>query len=161
MPRKPKQAKPPTPKVLYTYEDRWICRGEPKDPDDRWSSRSDTIKECKVTYVFPDNTDVSFMGTPYNNSCKILDAKEEILPGTEIFLVEVTYETGDTFGRTLGELEVACGYLSMQEAYKCKERILKNDIGFLNKMDIYASWTGYFERLTAVNVNLYAVRKTN
>lgn len=87
----------------------------------------------------------------------------------EAYAVAITYETGDTFGRTSGEVYVADVYLSQEEAQAHVEyvrRIAVNmqvsaklaDFSYeYNGKKYYAPWTGYFERFEAAHVETIAI----
>jgi hypothetical protein len=93
----------------------------------------------------------------------------EVKKGDTVFIVVVTFEDGDTFGRSYGNVCVVDIFTNEEEA-ETLASIISDDEKKCDKDDIldrkakrsyegYAPWDGYFERLENVEVQKFIVTK--
>lgn len=77
-----------------------------------------------------------------------------------VYVVVVTYESGNTFGRSYGNVTVAFVTENPDDAVDAKEAI---DKGWTDEWRDhpnscgYAPWDGYFERVQSVNIEFFKV----
>ena len=93
----------------------------------------------------------------YNfTACKVPD---EVYDASYVYIVVVTYSTGDTFGNSSGNLAIAFITENPEEALKAKEVIETVTDGWTEEwckhpksVASYPRWQGYFERVESVNI---------
>lgn len=107
---------------------------------------------------------------------------DEVYNATSVYVVVVTYDSGDTFGRSTGHLAIAFVTENADEAVACKNAILEQEeyknehaysfrkkTGKLPTWDNmfrkhpksvregYAPWNGYFEHITSVDIKFIQI----
>jgi hypothetical protein len=134
-------------RLTYTYKDEFVSGGEPEDPEDRWTSYSDEYWEWELQ-------DVHISGAFDWAPCgRILDEVWhdcEVQVGDFVYVVVVTYGSGDTFRTSHGHGTVACFCVDAESARAAKAAILHDDVPTDGSGN--APWKGYFERLEDVTV---------
>lgn len=88
--------------------------------------------------------------------------------GDTVYVVSVTYTTGDSFGNSKGNLAVAGVYNNTKDAIavrtKIEEQPRKSGLnvtlsdGTVQK--IYGPWMGYFERVEVVDIESFIVKQS-
>lgn len=133
------------PKRLYVEYNESETGGEKEDPDDRWSSRADTIKEVEFIRLHRETPKNRF----FYDSIEV--SNEDLLKLDTLYLAVVRYSTGDTFGRTEG----AWALVGVAPTYKIAEMMLEEATKPTEKGDYrnYRPWEGYFERLTDTEIH--------
>lgn len=76
-----------------------------------------------------------------------------------VFVVYVLYQTGGTFATTYGEISIANVLSDLNQAFRLKERIEKNEATDKEIHAGYKVWDGYFERLESVNIEVLEAPK--
>lgn len=84
---------------------------------------------------------------------------DEVFNAPHLYVVWVEYGSGDTFGRSEGNYEIAAITEIPEEALAIQKSIEKGkfDDDHPKSVCSYPSWTGYFESLTAVHVEFAQV----
>lgn len=93
----------------------------------------------------------------YNfTACKVPDV---VYNASYVYIVVVTYSTGDTFGNSSGNLAIAFITENPEEALKAKEVIETVEDGWTEEwcehpksVASYPRWQGYFERVESVDI---------
>ena len=136
----------------------------------------ETIKNCQLTKI---SRNKALLGKYDFSAYKVND---EVYNAQNLYVVVVIYSSGDTFGRSEGELAVAFVTENSEEAIECRDAILeqeeyeyenryshRNKTGKKPKWDDvfrdhpksvcngYAPWSGYFEHVTSVNIEFLPV----
>lgn len=128
-------------KVFVEYEES-STGGEPDDPGDRWSSRSDTVTEFRVVGVTTKKPD-----TPYYSIIDT-DLPDDI---KEVYVIHVRYSTGDTFGR-----ETGCGVITDVVATKEAAKTVIESIKSKDHPMTYR-WSGYFDRFESCHAEPFTL----
>ncbi len=92
----------------------------------------------------------------YNfTACKVPD---EVYNAPYVYIVVVTYSTGDSFGSSYGNLAIAFITENPEEALEAKD-VIENGDGWTDKWcdhpksaTSYPRWEGYFERVESVEI---------
>jgi len=118
------------------------------DGDDTWESHSPQAWEISQNTYY----DVIYPGT--------------VKRGEDLYLVYAIYNTGDSFSRSDGQLDVIDAFKSVLNARKCADAAGKatghsfsyqNDFG--QPASHHTTWIGYFESLTGIYSVKLPVRK--
>ena len=152
--KKPKKLTPPpvdTRKELFV-EERRSCVHEYDDDDGEqygsWERRYDNA----VTKVSRN----SKLLHRYNfTACKVPD---EVYNAPYVYIVVVTYNTGDSFGTSSGNIAIAFITENPGEALEAKD-VIENGDGWTDKWcdhpksaSSYPRWQGYFESVESVDI---------
>lgn len=115
------------------------------DPSDKWD-RGDMYQEYGgiEVYYSKDNACLGYI-------TNTLEADFDVKPGDVVFVVVVQYSTGDTFGRSDGQIHIYKIFNKYDEAADVQSKILNGEISDY-------VWTGYFEHLEDVYVETEVVR---
>ena len=136
-----------------------ICPGQ---EDDAWPSRETEYHEHEVHGVYSEDAKDGRGWSCYNES---IDVEFEPEWGQTVWLVVVTYSTGDTFGSSRGKVCVVGCYDEEAHADSIASDIRADDSdadrderrsGRKSKKERftgYKAWTGYFESLEGVEVH--------
>ena len=136
-----------------------ICEGQ---EDDDWPNRETEYKDHEVHGVYSEDAKDGRGWSCYNES---LDVEFEPTSGAEVWLVVVTYSSGDTFGSSSGNVCVVGCYDEEAQADSIASDIRAddNDTDRAYRRDLkkskkerftgYKAWTGYFEGLEGVEVH--------
>ncbi|KKN88788.1 hypothetical protein LCGC14_0243950 [marine sediment metagenome] len=136
-----------------------ICEGE---EDSSYPSRETEYKDHEVQGIYSCDAKDGRGWSRYNES---IDVEFEPVTGAEVFLVVVTYSSGDTFGSSSGNVTVIGCYEEKAQADSIASDIRADDIdadrdyrrsGKKTKKERftgYKAWTGYFEGLEGVEVH--------
>lgn len=140
-----------------------ICPGQ---EDDEWPSREDTHREHTVHGVFRD--DQSRQWCRYHER---EDVPFDPAGVSEVWVVGVTYGSGDTFGSSYGNFTVVGVYDSEDEAESIARDIRADDDNSnrygepkkkaKERFTGYKPWTGYFERLEGIEVQKFTLDEDN
>lgn len=131
------------------YIKYWETRtgGEKINPDETWSDYEDEFIEFGITSV-------STARDPQHWLYHEVDS--DITEGEWAFVVLVRYESGCTFGRTLGNHYIQGVYKMRDDAQAVRDSI--QDGSYCKQGGYsYKPWEGYFERLESVDVQPYLV----
>jgi hypothetical protein len=141
----------------YTYcSGGGICEGE---EDDAYPSREPEEKDHEVHGVYSCDAKDGRGWSRYNES---IDVGFEPVTGAEVFLVVVTYGTGDTFGHSSGNVSIVGCYEEEAHSDSIAADIRFDDDnsrygemkkGRKERFSGYKAWTGYFESLEGVEVH--------
>lgn len=112
--------------------------------DDDWDRG---VHGCDITLLDARLTAPRY---PYENA----DTEEVIEPGDVLFVVKVTYSTGDTFGRNDGCVDIPFVSKDASLAMEVKEQIQNKTY---DNPQGYNPWDGYFEYLQDVEVQTFLV----
>lgn len=85
----------------------------------------------------------------WNTYSERLDVNFEPTAGKEVFVVVVTYQTGDTFGHSTGNVSIVDVFDSESSADKTARAIRKGTFG------TYRDWQGYFEHLEDIEIHRF------
>jgi hypothetical protein len=129
--------------LYLTYEER-TYGGSPINPEDSWPDYEDAHVEFYPRGLFK-NREVAGL---FPQGLMKDEVHGEFNAGDPAFMLVVRYETGNTFGRTLGYWHIEGVYQSRDFAEAIKKSI--EDDTYDVK---YKPWIGYFERLE--NVEIY------
>lgn len=127
---------------IYITVESYIVRQERAEEEygDWYTEESNSIK--RITKAKPTTWD--FYARDVSN--KIFNAKK-------IYIVAVTYSSGDTFGRCEGKLDIYKIFSKKKEAEALADRINKEEKNFdVGPTDPYPEWIGYFESISHVEV---------
>ena len=140
----PKSKKKATYEVFVTYYESET--GGIPESDEPYSSRSDLHRDVTWKNAYREHPG----GFPVENVIIDFDPFEAEC----IHLVVVTYESGDTFGRSYGNFSIAGAYKKTKEAMSVKNRIEYDyrHPGYKAQYTGYKPWDGYFEELTCVEI---------
>ena len=134
-------------KVVVIWDLNVVERYQSSDRYGDWSDTFDSF----ITDVF-----VEQLGNrPSWNSVEV-DVPDDT---SKVYIVKVTYSSGDTFGNSYGNLTVPAVFLTEEEANNYKDKVYKNEIISNDTIQGYILWDGYFERLEACSVEEWKVRK--
>jgi len=133
---------------LYLNYNEYVSGGEIEDPSDRWSNRTPEHKDFNPRYLFLDR---DLAGT-FAHGLSDEEIFGEFEAGDIAYLLYVRYQTGDTFGYSTGNWHIIGAFKDLKEASKVEYKI-NND-----EYEGYKPWTGYFERLESVEIDLILVR---
>lgn len=131
-----------SPRVYIEYTSS-TTGGERLNPEERWSDRADQTTTLSVQRLYASEPKHLF----FKDS---IEVDPSVLECSEVYLVVVRYQTGDTFGRSLGNFHFYSVRKTEQEAiedrFACETPVKKGDYGS------YRPWDGYFERLEFVEI---------
>jgi len=137
---------------IHLSYDGYETGGDAIDPEDQWSSREDMHRQFHPQFLYVNRDDV-----PTWQSERIeIDFKPE--EGTDVFLLVVRYESGDTFGRSYGNWHIFGVYQKRKEAKQLKVRIEREEQEYEDggrewkDSDCHKPWRGYFERMEGVEI---------
>lgn len=130
------------------------------DSDDNWD-RPDSYQRLNGFKVFKDAPPYSYMS--------VFEVEGEVRAGDRVFVVYADYDTGDTFGRDYGRIDVLEVFINVDdargliEAAKSVEpdvdgRIDRSFSFHYNGKEYYKSWAGYFESLNSLDYEDVTVR---
>lgn len=112
--------------------------------DERWSDRADQHTTLDVNNLYASEPKHLFFKDSIEVDPSVLDC-------SEVYLVVVRYQTGDTFGRSYGNFHFYSVRKTEEEAIKdrldCESPVKKGDY------ENYRPWDGYFERLEHVEIH--------
>jgi hypothetical protein len=141
--------------------------GQP-ETNEQWSNREDEIHNYTL-----DSVNLETEKAQYSLDAKEVTVGFKVENGDTVYVLLVTYEDGDTFGRSYGNIYVVGVYESEEEADKVRADI-DYDERHCNRDDLfdvdkkktrrykgYASWRGYFERFTSAEMFEMVVSKPN
>ncbi len=143
MSKKTKEVPNPTKRLYLVYESS--SEGGECESDEPYSSRTPTYKTVRFTSVLREK--MGFFGHDF-------EVTEEVYNGSQVFLVVVRYQDGDSFGTSHGNWEMWQAVGSAEEALKIKQDILS---GALTKKGHYLPWEGYFCRLEDVEIHSFQI----
>lgn len=136
-----------------------ICIGQ---EDDDWPNRETEYKEHEIHGVYSDDAKDGRGQSRYNES---IDVEFDPVAGAEVFLVVVTYSSGDTFGSSSGNVTVVGCYEEEAQADSIAHDIRADDMDAdkayrrnlkrskKERFTGYKAWTGYFEGLEGVEIH--------
>lgn len=131
-----------SPRVYIEYNS-FTDGGERINPDERWSNRTDQNTTLTVQKLYASEPKHLF----FRDS---IEVDPSVLECSEVYLVVVRYQTGDTFGRSLGNFHFYSVRKTEQEAIEdrwvCESPVKKGNY------ENYRPWDGYFERLEFVEI---------
>jgi hypothetical protein len=143
--------------------------GRPLTNED-FSDREDEVNDFSIHSVNIINDDL-VVEKDWHSFCDSVDIalNFKAKKGDTVYVVVVTYEDGDTFGRSYGNICVVDVFENEEEAEKIAS-IIYGDEKKSDKDDIfdkkvkrsfkgYAPWVGYFERLQSVDVFPFVISK--
>jgi hypothetical protein len=135
---------------LYLVYKESCTGGKPEDPQDRWTSYSDTYVDWTPLAILKKTPD-----TPYYE-----DVEVDFTPlkGEEVYAIIVKYRSGDTFGTSYGNGMCEQIVKTEQEAIKIAKEIEK---GTYKSPYGFNEWEGYFEELEGVQIHCFKVSNTN
>lgn len=111
--------------------------------NERWADRADKITTLEVENLYAVEPEHLF----FKDSVEV---DPSVLECSEVYLVVVRYQTGDTFGKSLGNFHFYSVRKTEQEAIEdrrvCEAPVKKGDY------ENYRPWDGYFERLQYVEI---------
>lgn len=113
--------------------------GELKEPDNQWSSRTETNIDVKFIRAHKEQPKLRFF---YDS----VEVDERYLQLDALYLIVVRYSTGNTFGHTEGAWHI----VNVAPTYKTAELILEEA---LESKTGYKPWEGYFERFTSSEIH--------
>jgi len=130
--------------VLYDYgcNGGEICEGQ---EDNDWPDREDEYREYNIHGIStekPERWTIDYESLEVSFPPKV---------GETVFLVFINYDTGDTFGRSLGHVHFQGVYSSFEEADTTAKSI-KN-----GSYKGWAPWQGYFEHFNSVEVESFVL----
>lgn len=130
---------------VYIEYNRSATGGELIEPEERWSSREDTIVEVEFIRLHRNPPKERF----FYDSIEI--SHPDMLKLDKLFLAVVRYGTGDTFGHTSGEFHV----VGLAPTYQIAEAMLEEETKPSKPGDYrsYKCWEGYFESLEGTEVH--------
>lgn len=117
-----------------------VCKGD-KGP---WASHEPEYIEVAVGDVVLYEEGASLDGDSVSVSFNPLE-----YVGKPVYIVHVSYTTGDTFGSSHGHPNFPAVCSTAEEAYKIKKSI---EDGTYGKKGEYLPWVGYFEGLDGVEI---------
>lgn len=138
-----------------------VCEGQ-EDDDDDYPSLEDEYKDHEIHGVYSVDATNSRGWSRYNERCEV---SFQPVRGAEVFLVIVTYSSGNTFGHSSGNVTVVGCYEEQAQADAIESDIWADDIGAdrdykrnlkrseKERFTGYKAWTGYFEGLEGVVVH--------
>lgn len=133
----------PDGKTVYAVTSSTCTRDYQEDKE--WGSWERTYN-CKVLYITKNKPD------SYRN-VTALEVSQEVYNADKVYLVCVTYGTGDTFGHSTGNLDVYKVFADKEAAKELATRIIAEGNDFSYPKGEYApTWTGYFENVDDVEV---------
>ena len=157
--------------VLHVGYDSWhTSGGEAENPNDRWSSRTDSHYDSEVFGVFKSKESSKAI------MWETFEVTEEIYNSNKLFLITVTYSSGDTFGHSEGHIKIADYATTYEAACEIKDIIIHNDKAkrnnkySYNKKEMmkeikyeprvcgYISWDGYFKSLTSISIDGFEIK---
>lgn len=94
--------------------------------------------------------------------CDMFPGNEPVKAGGTIYVVIVTYSSGNTFGSSSGNCSEVWAFDNREQAKACAELIRENgsDGPFTQEFQghqFYTSWVGYFESIEYVDVYEFSV----
>lgn len=130
---------------IYVEYESFTYGGDIIDPDDRWSSREDTIVrvDFKKLYRQPPTHRFFYDAVDISNP--------DMLKLDSLYLAVVRYSTGDTFGHTTG-----AWYIVGVAPTNAIAQLMLDEATVLSKPGDYSSykpWEGYFERLEHTEIH--------
>lgn len=133
------------PKRIYVEYNESESGGELLEPEERWSSRADTIKEVEFLRLHRAPPENRF----FYDSIELVN--DDLLKLDHLFLAVVRYSTGDTFGHTEG----AWALVGVAPTYEIAKLMLEEATKPAEKGDYknYRAWEGYFESLTDTEIH--------
>lgn len=123
-----------------------ICEGQ---ENDSWPSYEDT-------YIDWELTDCKITRSKYDRNVEEVDVPFVVVPGDQVFVVFVRYQTGGTFATTIGAWNIVGVYKDHVEALAIFDSI--HDGSYPKQKNIYVPWLGYFERFEDCVVQCMNVR---
>jgi len=128
--------------------------------NDSYPNRETEYNDHEVHGVFSEDAKDGRGWSRYNES---VDVEFEPVTGAEVFLVVVTYSSGDTFGSSSGKVSIVGCYEEESQADSIASDIRADDNntdhfgdnkkGKKERFTGYKPWTGYFEGLEGVEVH--------
>ena len=116
--------------------------------DQSYPNYEDTHSETSIQGIFSKRDKHSHSWDSY---CDNLDCSFEPKPGMNVWLVSVNYDTGSTFGRTLGLTCFVGVYDSEEEAEEVASAIASDQYRG------YAAWKGYFDHYNFTEIEKFVV----
>jgi len=122
---------------VFYYETK--TGGDAEDPSDRWSNRTDLEIDWRIRKVSPNSNDKIWY-------------KEEVevdfnpIIGKIVYILYARYDSGDTFGRSIGHWYIH-GIYETNELAEHNKYLLS-----IHPKDYSLPWHGYFERLTEITI---------
>jgi hypothetical protein len=154
--KKPKKIEPPKKDYrlpLYIEIDQRCTRDEREDIEwGSWETHYDsTVTKISTNKDLLNKWDFQRFNVP-----------QSTYDADHVYAVIVTYESGDTFGRSYGNVKVAFVSEKAEDAIAAEEALNQewtdkwrdhpNSCG-------YAPWDGYFERITNISIELFKLLK--
>lgn len=137
-------------KVYIEYRD-YSTGGDAIEPEERWSSRTDTIHDYSLVRASVTKPEQSY----YYEECE-LDCDER---PKDVYVVLVKYSSGDTFGNSYGHGHIEGVYVSKTRAMDIAESIRNGTYKKDSKEKyVYRPWEGYFEGLEEVGCFVMTLR---
>jgi hypothetical protein len=122
------------------------------NPDDRWD-RDDTAADITINDIRIVTTDQYHdIAVPF-----------EIDPDKSYFLLWADYDAGDSFGNDANQVEFIDLFETEEKAVEAQKWLEKPEsVGYIREngagVTLYKPWTGYFENLNSINVDIVRVR---
>jgi hypothetical protein len=140
--------------TLYLTYNEYQTGGEALDPEERWTSYSDTYVNFSPQMLYLDQSSVpGYMKESF-------DVPFDVSVGDLVHLVIARYSDGDTFSHTCGKWAIMGASKDPQLASALMQRISDDlydgteeaakDVGWYQG---YAPWRGYFESLDGVEIH--------
>ena len=126
-------------KLYLMYDELFTEDDDGGDPNEPWSDRPTSHCTFTPTGLYSENS-------PIWNETLDVDFDPKSIGDQEVFIVIVTYSSGDTFGHSTGNWHIERATLSREEAVRLCQSIKDNSyVG-------YKPWEGYFETLEDVEI---------
>lgn len=139
--------------------------GEPRDPDNPYTRRNTVVATlegviAELVFDGSDNDDSYF--SYHDRPTFELNS----VRGDTVYVVIAQYSTGNTFGRSEGELTVLDAFEDADKAHELKNALLapaKKTNGLseyertVNGKKYYMPWVGYFELLNDLSIHAVVV----
>lgn len=140
--------------------------GGTPETNEQWPHREDEIHNYTL-----DSVNLEDGKSEYTFDSKEVTVDFKVENGDTVYVLLVTYEDGDTFGRSYGNIHIVGVYVTEKEAIKVRDDI-DYDEQHLDRNALFSkktkrrfkgdpSWRGYFERFTSAEIFEMVVAKPN
>lgn len=134
----------------------WVSN--PANPNDEWD-RDDTDGRIDgvAAYYVTEGDSTGYRGMGWGDHTYDVDAQ----PGDVVHVVIAEYSTGDTFGRSGGQVSVMDVFTENHDAVELWKFLSKVKDEFSvkhNGQDYYIPWNGYFESLEDLDIRTLVVQ---
>jgi hypothetical protein len=129
-------------KKVYIEYTSHTYGGAPIDPEDRWTSYTDTVISVSFKRLHREPPTRNF----FYDSIDL--PNDDMLKLDKLYLVVVRYGTGSTFGHTTGAWQV----IGVAPTYKIAQ-LMEEEERKPSKPGQYKCWEGYFESLEDIEIH--------